>query len=50
MIIEFLFMKFKIVILGIIFPLYIMSHLTYEKIVTTNDRYMSELWENRANG
>lgn len=30
MIIEFLFLKFKFIILAIIFPLYLFSHLTYE--------------------
>ena len=30
MIIEFLFLKFKTVILLVIFPLYLMSHVTYE--------------------
>lgn len=45
MIIEFLFLKFKLIILAIIFPLYLFSHLTYDQIVTANDDFMRELWE-----
>lgn len=45
MIIEFLFLKFKLIILAVIFPLYLFSHITYELINSANDDFMRELWE-----
>lgn len=46
-IIEFLYQKYKIMLLSVMLPLYIASHITFEAQTHLNSMVNSELWENR---
>jgi hypothetical protein len=50
MIVEFLFSKIKIIIFSVLGPLYLMSHITYEKLITNQDNFYHTLWNERDDG
>lgn len=50
MIVEFLFQKIKIIIFTVFAPLYIISHITYENLITNQNHFYHGLWEQRENG
>ena len=50
MIIEFLFKEYKKLIWLLVAPLYALSQITFLKLVTANDAYLSNLLENKRDG
>jgi len=46
LIIEFLFQRYKYIIMATQLPLYLASHVTYALLLIYMDRFLSDLWAN----
>lgn len=44
LIIEFLFQRYKYIIMTTQFPLYMLSHITYALLLIYMDRFLTDLW------
>lgn len=46
LVIEFLFQRYKYIIMTTMFPLYIFSHVTYAGLNIYMDKFLTDLWNN----